>query len=79
MSITYNWKNKKLKQDDFGVATELVLAMEGTKDGITHKALMDVSFGGSDLKDYSDWTDEQINTWAEKYRVNLETIISEQF
>jgi len=79
MSITYSWKNKKLKQDDFGVATELVLAMEGTKDGITHKALMDVSFGGNDLKDYSDWTDEQINTWAEKYRLNLETVISEQF
>ena len=79
MAISYTWKSKTLKSDEFGDATELVLAMEGLENGLTHRSLLTVSFGGDDIKAQSDWTDAEIDIWAETHRANLEATIASQF
>jgi hypothetical protein len=79
MDIEYNWKAKKLKEDDFGDATTLILAMTGIKDGVTKTEGLAISFGGDDIKAQSDWTDAEIDTWAETHRTSLETAIALQF
>jgi hypothetical protein len=78
MSITYNWNVKFLKQDDRGYATSLFCELSGTNGEITKIASVVNSFGGNDYKPYSQWTQEEIDSFAESNRIDLEANITEQ-
>lgn len=81
MAITYTWTRKKLKEDDFGDAESLQLVMQATEGTNTERAGIVISFGGNDLKPIESWTSEEIDTWAESNRADLEqqlaTILAE--
>lgn len=81
MAITYTWTRKKLKEDDFGDAESLQLVMQATDGTNTERAGIVISFGGDDLKAIEAWTSEEIDTWAENNRADLEqqlaTILAE--
>jgi hypothetical protein len=70
---------KHLKEDDRGYVMSLYLEMQGTNDsGKTTISSMTVSFGGDDYKPKSQWTQEQIDQWAEQMRAQLEQNINAQ-
>jgi len=79
MAITFTWLRKKLKEDDFGDVTDLLLSMQGTDGVDTYKNAMVVSFGGDDIKPIDEWTDAEIDTWAESNRSTLESAITFEF
>ena len=79
MNITYNWNVKFLKQDDRGYATSLLCELSGTNGENTKIASMVNSFGGDDYKPYLQWKQEDIDSYAESNRANLEASISQQF
>ena len=77
---TFSWNVKYLKEDDRGYASILFLELKGVSDqGVTKTASSVTSFGGDDYKPKSEWTQEQIDQWAETARVRLEENLNNQF
>jgi hypothetical protein len=77
---TFSWNVKHLKEDDRGYASTLFLELKGVSDqGRTETASSITSFGGDDYKPKSEWTQEQIDQWAETARVRLEEILNDKF
>jgi len=77
--ITYTWKAKKLREDDFGYASTLVLSMEAQKNDEIKRESISISFGGSDLKSIDEWTQEEIDAVAESHRITMEESLTNQF
>jgi hypothetical protein len=77
--LEFSWNVKHLKEDERGYASTLFCEMNGVLEGITKTANSVFSFGGDDYKPKSQWTEEQINQWAEIARSNLEEQINAKF
>lgn len=79
MSISFTYDVKYLKPDDRGYATSLYCEMSGTQDGVKKSASTVFSFGGDDYKPVSQWSQQDIDQWAESARAQLEENITAQF
>jgi hypothetical protein len=77
--IEFSWNVKYLKEDERGYASTFFCEMNGVLEGITKTANSVFSFGGDDYKPKSQWTQEQIDQWAEIARSNLEEQINAKF
>jgi hypothetical protein len=79
MAITYSWVVKYLKQDERGYASTLYCELQGEQDAVIKIASSSTSFGGADYKPYVQWTQEQIDVFADTMKPGLETEIQYQF
>ena len=72
MAITYTWIKKSLAQDEFGECTKAKWGLEGIDDVSGKSARHEAAtvFGGVDIKDKADWTQAEIDAFAEKIRVS---------
>lgn len=77
--LEFSWNVKHLKEDERGYASTLFCEMNGVSEGITKTANSVFSFGGGDYKPKVQWTQEQIDQWAETVRSNLEEQINAKF
>ena len=78
--VTFSWNVKNLKEDDRGYASILFIELKGVSDqGVTKTVSSVTSFGGDDYKPKSEWTQDQIDQWAETARVRLEEALNDQF
>lgn len=75
MANTYIWVIKHLNSDQRGYAQSLYLELEGTNgtDTVTESCVS--VFGGSEYKPMNQWTQEQIDAWAEEQKPNLQKTI----
>jgi hypothetical protein len=77
---TFSWNVKHLKEDDRGYAASLLCELQGTSNtGATKIASVVTSFGGADYKPKLQWTQEQIDQFAENHRASLEQEIESLF
>ena len=73
----FTWNVKYLKEDDRGYASTLFCEIKGVSaQGVTKIANTVFSFGGDDYKPKMQWTQEQIDQWAETVRPGLEEKIN---
>lgn len=79
MNILFNYEIKHLKTDERGYASSLYCEMSGVKDGVKTSASTVFSFGGNDYKPASQWSQEDIDQWAETARLQLQENITAQF
>lgn len=79
MAITYSWVVKYLKQDERGYASTLYCELQGEQDSVVKTAASSTSFGGADYKPYTQWTQEQIDAFADTMKPGLEAEIQYQF
>jgi len=82
MSINYTWIKKSLAVDEFGECIKAKWSLEGVDDVSGKSAIQEAVtiFGDTDLKDRDDWTQEEIDAFAEKIRVscNFDQEIADQ-
>jgi hypothetical protein len=79
MTILFNYEVKHLKSDDRGYATSLYCEMNGIKEGVKKIASTVFCFGGDDYKPMGQWTEQDIDNWAQNARLQLEENITAQF
>lgn len=72
MAITYTWIKKALAQDEFGECTKAKWVLEGVDDVSGKSARQEAAsvFGTNEIKDKADWTQEEIDAYAESVRVS---------
>ena len=82
MAITYTWIKKALASDEFGECTKAKWLLEGIDDTSGKSARQEAStvFGESDIKDKADWTQAEIDAFAENVResCNFDQEIADQ-
>ena len=79
MSITYTWLIKHLSTDNRGYANIGYFELQGTDEsGKSVKSAATVCFGDNDLKPLVQWTQENIDSYAETKRLGIEETIFEQ-
>ena len=78
MNIEYTWIVKNLNSDARGYANSLYLELQGY-DG-TNSAVSNVmcAFGGEDYKPKSNWSNEEIDIYAETHKEVLQNMINEK-
>jgi len=76
MSITYEWVVKHLSANNRGYANIGVFEMQGTDELSRYaKGSVTVVFGDSELKPLAQWTQENIDAYAETKRADIEQAI----
>jgi len=75
MAITYTWRAKKLKSNDFDEAATLFLVLKGVEGDNSAEASASISFGGDDLRPMDDWTQAEIDAKASEEEPDLQAII----
>lgn len=79
MTITYSWNVKYLKEDERGYASTLYCELQGVDGDKKATSSCSISFGGDDYKPKSQWTQEQIDVFADTMKSSLEAEIQYQF
>lgn len=79
MTITYSWNVKYLKEDERGYASTLYCELQGVDGDKKATSSCSISFGGDDYKPKTQWTQTDIDLWADKEKSNLEEDITNQF
>ena len=72
MAIAYQWIKKSLASDEFGECSKAKWVLEGTDDVSGKSARQEAVtvFGANEIKDKADWTQEEIDAYAESVRVS---------
>ena len=72
MAIAYQWIIKSLASDEFGECSKAKWVLEGTDDVSGKSARQEAVtvFGANEIKDKADWTQEEIDAYAESVRVS---------
>ena len=70
MAMSYTWIKKALAQDEYGDCTKAIWELEGTNDvtGKTERMSCTTVFRDTAIKPKSEWTQSEIDTYAEKAR-----------
>lgn len=78
MAINFEWVVKHLTADNRGYATIGVFEMQGVDDsGATANGSVTVCFGADELKPLRQWSDADIDAYAESKRGDIEQFIIE--
>jgi len=78
MAITYTWRAKKLKANDYDEAATLFLVLKGVEGDNSAEASISISFGGDDLRAIDDWTQAEIDAKAAEEEADLQAIIQQR-